>query len=134
MDAAQIFQTIRFYRHAFSSVFMCASIVCFSLCIELAVSVDQYTRNCKQDIHTPTQTRKRVCKSELILNWDSIYDLELQTNNRNHDSILWTGSSLQITNRTASAAVYERIMFRKAMKNFEMPGTFVELEMYFEVI
>jgi hypothetical protein len=31
------------------------------------------------------------------------------------------------------AAVYEKIMFRKAIKNFEMTETFVELEMYFEI-
>jgi hypothetical protein len=30
--------------------------------------------------------------------------------------------------------VYEKIMFRKAMKNFEMPETSDELEIYFEAI
>jgi len=98
------------------------------------VYVDQYKRNCKQEIHTQTQTKRLVCESELILNWDGIFDLDLQTNNRNHDSILCTGYSLQIRERTASAAVYERIMFRKVIKNFEMPETFVELELYYEVI
>jgi len=43
-------------------------------------------------------------------------------------------SSLQITNRTAPAVVYEIIMFRKAIKNFNISETFVELETYFEVL
>jgi hypothetical protein len=42
--------------------------------------------------------------------------------------------SQKITDRTAPAAVYEKIMFRKAIKNFEMAETFVELEMYLEII
>jgi hypothetical protein len=109
------------------------SLFTFPCVLNWTVSVDQYKRNCKQEIHTPTQKEKCFCKSELILNWYSIFDLDLQTNNRNHGSILCKGSSLQITVRTAPAAVCERIMFRKAVKNFEMPEDFVELEMYFEV-
>jgi len=97
------------------------SLFTFPFVLNWTVYVDQYKRNCKQDIHTQTQTKKLVCKSELILNWDGIFDLDLQTNNRNHDSIFCTGSSLQITERSAPAAVYEGITFRKAINNFEMP-------------
>jgi hypothetical protein len=91
----------------------------FPCVLNRTVSLDQYTRNCKQEIHTPALRRKRVYKSDLILKTGAAYRIctyKLKQRSWFDDfhSVVTTELPTYLFQQPA---VYARIRIRKAIWN-----------------